>query len=178
MTRVGSSAICSVDDHRSRDMNFLADCRTGLLAISFQCSIAADSRRLFNALTEPEYIESWISLPCAHLECRNKAYTSERHFAIEHFCSNGGTTSFRGTYLAFRRHKLLFSWQADEDNFTPNSIVAIRLQGDFGRTTLSLTHTGFNHEEQLRWHHLLWLRSLERLTLLFERQSTASTSRY
>ena len=69
----------------------------------------------------------------------------------------------------FRRHKLLFSWQTDGKELIRNSTVTVRLQGNFERTTLSLTHTGFDRVEQFRWHYLLWRRSLERLLLLFER---------
>jgi hypothetical protein len=45
-------------------------------------------------------------------------------------------------------------------------VVKIRLQGDFGRTTVHLTHVGLSESEQ-SWYSQLWEASLERLAGLF-----------
>ncbi len=50
------------------------------------------------------------------------------------------------------------------------AFVKIRLDGDFERTTLTLTHRGLHSEEDRHWHAQLWERSLQKLSSLFELQ--------
>jgi hypothetical protein len=46
------------------------------------------------------------------------------------------------------------------------SIVKIRLLGDFGRTTVHVTHVGVTTSNQ-HWHRGLWESSLKKLGRLF-----------
>src|SRR5260221_13791653 len=39
--------------------------------VNLECKVGADTRRIFDALTVPEYIETWICVPGHHPECSN-----------------------------------------------------------------------------------------------------------
>jgi hypothetical protein len=87
-------------------------------------------------------------------------------FLIWYDLSNGGRERFVGSYKVLRRSKVQFSWKRDGFQEANSSLVKIRLQGDFGRTTVHLTHVGLSESEQ-SWYRQLWEASLERLAGLF-----------
>ena len=136
--------------------------------------MAADTRRIFDALTVPEYIETWICVPGYHSECRNVTCRLTHGFRIEHFCNSGPATRIDGTYLSFlkRQTKILL------ENFGPattrESLVDIRLYGDFEKSILRLRHFGLESEEDLSWHSALWATSMTRLRKLFHRPRLAT----
>src|SRR5437763_2197417 len=60
------------------------DQKSGSLDLSMEVSIRADARRLFHALTAPEYVELWLSIPGYHLDCWTVGTKNDHEFAIEH----------------------------------------------------------------------------------------------
>ena len=145
----------------------LAEHRTdGFLSLNLEVSIRADARRLFHALTDPEYLEAWVCLPGHRPECSTVATRKDRDFWIEHFCDARGSISISGTYRVCRRRDVTFSWRVDGDVRVLETEVNIRLQGDFERTSLTLRHSGFISTFDLAWHRALWDLSLGRLVSL------------
>lgn len=135
--------------------------------INLQYSVAADTQRIFNALTVPEYIEAWICVPGCNPECRNVTCWVSRGFEIAHHCNPGAKGKISGTYISFLKRKLSFSWRPA---WAPNahaSLVDIRLYGDFEKSTLRLRHFGLESEEEFNWHLSLWSVSVARLCRLF-----------
>jgi uncharacterized protein YndB with AHSA1/START domain len=142
---------------------------TGLSSwtINLQCSVAANTQRIFYALTVPEYIEAWICVPGCDPECRNVTCRVSQGFEIEHNCSLGARARISGTYVSFLKRKLSFSWQPAWAPLAHDSFVDIRLYGDFEKSILRLRHFGLESEEEFNWHLSLWSASVARLCKLF-----------
>jgi hypothetical protein len=54
------------------------------------------------------------------------------------------------------------------DRHIGDSLVQIRLLGDFEYTTLHLKHGGFSSREHYAWHQALWSLSLAKLKRLYD----------
>jgi uncharacterized protein YndB with AHSA1/START domain len=133
--------------------------------ISATTSVNADRNRIYQALTVPEYIEAWFSVPCA-IAGRTGVFAGEDSFSISYWCTQHEQRRILCSYQVRRRSKLVLTWQ----HFTPaeatSSMVKIRLLGDFGRTTVHVTHVGLALSDQ-QWHEGLWSSSLQKLSKLF-----------
>jgi uncharacterized protein YndB with AHSA1/START domain len=138
------------------------------LTVHLELSIKAEVRRLFHALTAPEYIETWISFPGHPGGCANIATKIENDFLIAHMCEGIPTTRISGRFSVCERRNLTFSWRVDGDRNVSTSFVNIRLYGDFEYTTLQLTHGGFASREHYGWHRSFWSLSLARLKRLYD----------
>ena len=139
--------------------------------IALQMNVHADRRRIFDALTLPEYIETWLSLPCAHSDCRTVASQTDSFYRLDHYAADGLDLSITGSYRVCRRGKMFFSWRksraCDGSALLPESSVMIRLYGDFSRSTLCFSHAGYFSNDEYYWHSELWKRSLKKLQQLF-----------
>jgi uncharacterized protein YndB with AHSA1/START domain len=140
-------------------------------SIALRVEIGADRRRIFDALTVPEYIETWLSLPCRHSECRTIASQADHCYRLDHYAADKLELSITGSYRACRRGKVFFTWCKSDARLEPESVfeslVRIRLYGAFAKSTLCLSHTGIFSETEYRWHRELWNRSLAKLQSLF-----------
>lgn len=137
--------------------------------VSVECSVAADTRRIFDVLTVPEYMEAWICVPGHHPNCHNVTSHVDNGFQIDHLCNSGAVTRITGTYLTFLKRKLSFSWRPAGEPSANDSFVDIRLYGDFERSILRLRHSGFDTKEEFDWHTELWTASMNRLCRLFDK---------
>lgn len=137
--------------------------------VSMECKVAADTCRIFTALTVPEYMEAWISVPGYHPECHNITCQLAHGFQIEHHCKSGTITRISGLYRSFHRRKLSLLWRQAGTVENCESFVDIRLSGDFDKSTLRLRHRGLNSEEEFNWHRAFWSASITRLCRLFEK---------
>lgn len=134
-------------------------------SVSVIKSVNADRQRIFQALTLSEYIEAWFSAPDA-LPGHMIVAASPATISISYSRFDGGRCRFLGSYKAFRRSKVLLAWKRDTFFEIAPSLVMIRLHGDFGRTTVHLTHSGLDESDHA-WYQALWERSLEKLASLF-----------
>ncbi len=137
-------------------------------SLLLEVRIRADIRRLFHALTVPEYLEAWISFPGDHSGCSTIASKNNEEFHVEHFCGEKQKFSIAGTYSVCRRHNLAFSWRIDGNLRMPMTNVDIRLRGDFENTWVILQQSGFASPSDCAWHRALWSTSLGRLTALYD----------
>lgn len=128
-------------------------------------SVSADRTRLFQALTLAEYMDAWFVAPGSVSGSTAVAMCPDC-FLVSYDLLRGGQERFVGSYKVLRRGKIQFTWKRDEFHETNSSLVKIKLQGDFGRTTVDLTHVGLDGSEE-RWYRMLWEASLERLASLF-----------
>jgi Activator of Hsp90 ATPase homolog 1-like protein len=148
---------------------------------TFDCSVVylefnvrADTRRLFHALTVPEYLETWLSLPGHGSGCSMAAARSNDDYVIEHYCEGRPALSITGTYSLCRRRNVMFSWRVDGMRSVPETEVDIRLRGNFENTTLTLRHSGFASSADCVWHKALWLASMHRLIALYDAPGSRS----
>ena len=134
--------------------------------VAMTVSVNADRHRLFQALTIPEYMEMWISVPNAiqgqqiAVTCTSESY---RILACSGACL---MACIGGFYRVCRRTKLVFTWKRVPADTYP-SLVTMRLRGDFARTTLRLSHSGLASKAEYLWHRAFWECSMERLRALF-----------
>jgi uncharacterized protein YndB with AHSA1/START domain len=128
-------------------------------------SVSADRQRIFHALTVPEYIETWFSAPGA-LISRTVVRRKDDFFSITCFCAEREHFRILCSFRVCRRRKLLFTWRHQNPLDRSSSLVKIRLEGDFGRTAVYVTHVGLELSD-LQWHQELWEASLEKMCKLF-----------
>jgi uncharacterized protein YndB with AHSA1/START domain len=139
-------------------------------SLSFTVSLNADRRRIFQVLTISEYMETWLLVPGHRKEAPIHVVSDPKGFHVQFLDEKGTPTALVGAYQTYRTSKTNILWRKAGVRKTDVSFVKIRLNGDFERTTLSLTHSGFKSAEELHWHWQLWKRSLEKLSSLFELQ--------
>jgi uncharacterized protein YndB with AHSA1/START domain len=135
------------------------------LSISVMASVKADRHRIYQALTVPEYIEAWFSVPDA-IEGSTEVFAGADFFSIGYSCRQGERFRILCAYKVCRRGKLLFTWENNAPSEAALSMVKIRLVGDFERTTVLVTHVGLALFDQ-HWHENLWESSLKKLGRLF-----------
>lgn len=135
--------------------------------VSLDISIQADARRLFHALTVPEYVETWLCVPGERPGCSTIASKNENDYVIEHFCEGQPAVAISGRYRVSRRRNVTFTWRVDGYLCVPESEVEIRLYGEFERTRVILRHRGFVIRYNAAWHRALWTGSLRRLAALY-----------
>jgi uncharacterized protein YndB with AHSA1/START domain len=132
--------------------------------ITVHRSVNADRSRLFQALTLAEYIDAWFVAPGSAPESTSVTM-GPNCFVVSYRLLDGCEEQFVGSYKVLRRGKVQFAW-TDAFRQSSSSLVRIRLQGDFGRTTVQLTHVGIDESQHLHYR-MLWEASLERLASLF-----------
>jgi uncharacterized protein YndB with AHSA1/START domain len=128
-------------------------------------SVNADRHRIFQTLTVPEYIEAWFSAPDA-IVGSTEVFAVADFLSISYACSRGERFTILCSYKVCRRNKLLLTWERVFLSGAEPSMVKIRLLGDFGRTTVHVTHVGGAPSDQ-QWHRDLWESSLKKLAKLF-----------
>ena len=135
-----------------------------LVGVSVSASVNADRDRIYRALTVPEYIDAWLTLPGAIAGCTG-IFAGDNSFSISYRNMSDEECRVYGSYQVRRRSKLVFTWR----HFTrveESSMVKIRLLGDFGRTTVHVTHVGLALSDR-QWYEDLWGSSLLKLGKLF-----------
>ncbi len=136
-------------------------------SITTSVSVQADRQRLFQTLTVAEYMETWLSIPGSSPDSHLAVASSPDRFRIDHFRSRQVDFSITGIYRTCRRSKLQFTWDKETRFAKSKSLVLIRLQGNFRKTIVSVTHTQLSSDVDHIWHQDLWERSLLRLRSLF-----------
>jgi uncharacterized protein YndB with AHSA1/START domain len=134
-------------------------------AICISVRVRAETRRLFQALVVPEYLETWLRIP-EEDACSIAPMEEPKGFILQ--SSNPKAVRIEAGYSAWRRRRLSICWRLEKNRLVRESNVAMRLIGDFECSVLSLCHTGLGSFEEFAWHRRLWTESLERLTKLFQ----------
>ena len=125
----------------------------------------ADRNRIYQALTLPEYVDAWLVVPGAVARSTVVAI-GEDGFLVTYRLAEGREERCFGFYKVLRRGKVQFAWRREGFDHSRTSLVRIQLQGDFGRTTVRLTHVGLDESERPHYK-MLWDASLDRLAGLF-----------
>jgi hypothetical protein len=134
--------------------------------ISMKVRVNANTRRIFNALIEPEYRELWIRLPGQDQSGRIVALQSKDLFRIDYFQSQTLSLTILGSYCRCRQRKITFNWWKASSN-SISSFVEIRLDGCFDGSILSLSHCGIVEKKEYLWHKEMWEESLAKLQEMF-----------
>jgi uncharacterized protein YndB with AHSA1/START domain len=130
--------------------------------------IKADTRRLFQALVSPEYVETWLILPDQSGSWDVSASAANPESAWECCAAEGRPLRIQAAFTVARRSRLSICWKLERGLQRYESMITLRLIGDFDYSTLSLCHVGFTSDDELAWHWRLWEGSLGRLAKLYE----------
>jgi hypothetical protein len=144
-------------------------------AIFKSVQVNADAGRISRALTEPEYLEVWISIPGAAPDSITLASSQDNGFRLDHYSAhysgrNAAHTSdltINGTFLFCHLRKMRLFWRKSSNALCVDSVVDFRVRGNFGSSVVELRHTAFASADEYAWHDALWRGSLEKLALLF-----------
>jgi len=140
---------------------------SGAWHVAISAIANADRSRILQALTVPEYMEAWLCLP-GDPKHPTSASRTANGYRIQRSGPCGLDVDIAGSYLTFRRTKVLFTWQDNTCEGRPMSLVLIRLYGEFARTRVCLYHVGLPSAEERAWYLKMWGASLERLSALFK----------
>jgi uncharacterized protein YndB with AHSA1/START domain len=136
------------------------------LNISMSVDVDADARRLFQALTMPEYIEAWIKIPDNSNDSMTFAAPEANGYRLDHYAGGRKAVSINSSFLFCHQRKMRMSWRKTHEQFRADSVVDFRLRGNFGSSVLELRHLALPTADEHRWHQRLWLGSLAKLTSL------------
>ncbi|MDE3200176.1 MAG: SRPBCC domain-containing protein [Acidobacteriota bacterium] len=135
--------------------------------------VRADTRRVYQALVSPEYVETWLAIPDAEGPLIvTQAVPSQLDTLPAWECSvqNDAPLRIHAGFTVARRRRLFIRWKLDRGASQLESRISIRLIGDFEHTTLALCHAGIDANGELGWHHQMWRQSLCRLAKLYQNE--------
>ncbi len=135
-------------------------------AINLSIDVDADARRIFQALTVPEYIEVWISLPDQTGDSVIQAAEEGNGYRLNHYAAGRRTVSIKSSYLFRHQRKMRMFWEKTLEANRFESLVDFRLRGNFGCSVLELRHTGMCSFVEFDWQLNLWHNSLGKLASL------------
>jgi hypothetical protein len=135
-------------------------------AIALSINVDADARRISQALTEPEYLEAWISMPDQSEGSSIVASKRTNGYGLDHWRAGRVVTSVVGSFLSRHQRKMRLSWRNLCGPLSAESLVDFRIRGNFGSSVLELRQTAFISADDYLWHQTLWQRSLETLALI------------
>jgi hypothetical protein len=135
-------------------------------AIEMSIDVDADARRIFSALTVPEYLEAWIDLPDCGKNSVIVAAATDNGYRLDHYTDGRVNVSIAGSYLFCHQRKLRLFWRETRLPNHADSLVDFRLRGNFGSSVLELRHMSLGSTEEYIWHERLWRGSLDKLTSL------------
>jgi uncharacterized protein YndB with AHSA1/START domain len=130
--------------------------------------LEAEIRRVLLALVMPEYMETWMELPCAdRIECYPDQRSFDR-FRIDMFCAGCGIGSIHGSCLLSKPNKITYLWQREDSDEAAQSLVEMRLYGERDGCTLKLKHSGLWTTTEHEQYSRMWRRSLNKLVGLMK----------
>jgi hypothetical protein len=135
-------------------------------AIALSIDVDADARRISQALTEPEYLEAWISMPDQSEGSSIVASKRANGYGLDHWRAGRVVTSIVGSFLSRHQRKMRLSWRNLCRPLSAESLVDFRIRGNFGSSVLELRQTAFISADDYLWHQTLWQRSLGSLALI------------
>jgi hypothetical protein len=135
--------------------------------VAMSIGVDADTRRIFHALTVPEYLEAWIEMPDQAADSSVVATQDANGYRLSHHFAGCSAVSITSSFLFRHQRKMRLLWQKTRESVSDESIVDFRLRGNFGSSILELRHTELNSAEEFFWHQRLWQGSLEKLASLF-----------
>ena len=129
--------------------------------------VNADAHRISRALTVPEYLEAWISIPGAAPGSVTLASSEDNGYRLDHFSAHRSNLTIAGSYVFCHLRKMRLFWRKTSNDKCVVSVVDFRLRGDFGSSVVELRHTALASADEHAWHDALWQNSFEKLALLF-----------
>ena len=141
-----------------------SDLRNRSIALSIR--VDADARRISQALTEPEYLEAWISLPDHADDSRIIASKRADGYRLDQVRDGRSIASLVASFLFCHRRKMRLSWRKLAAPEMTESVVDFRIRGNFASSILELRQTALCSAGDFLWYQQLWSVSLAKLTTI------------
>jgi hypothetical protein len=132
-------------------------------AVFLSIGVDADARRISQALTEPEYLEAWITMPDQAEGSQVVATKKADGYRLDQYRAGRVIASFVGSFLFCHQRKMRLTWRDAARADLPESLVDFRIRGNFGGSILELRHMALHSADDFLWHQQLWSASLPRL---------------
>ncbi len=134
--------------------------------IALSVAVDADARRIYQALTEPEYLEAWICVPDHSADSQIVASKRADGFRLDQVRAGRSIASFVGSFLFCHQRKMRLSWSDLTDPGMTESLVDFRIRGNFASSILELRHTSLLSTREFFRYQQLWSVSLNRLATI------------
>jgi uncharacterized protein YndB with AHSA1/START domain len=128
--------------------------------------LKADARRIFQALTLPEYLEAWITMPDQEPESSIAVLGEAGGFRLVHSSENRVVSSIAAYFLLQKLRVLRFHWRSTRARVSVPGLVEVRIRDQFEGCVLELRHSALASAEEYLWHRKLWQNSLRKLAVL------------
>jgi uncharacterized protein YndB with AHSA1/START domain len=136
--------------------------------IRVSVAIQAEWPRILNALTVPEFMDLWLTMPgIERLECRPEE-NSSGEFRIDGFVAGAAHKTIYGSCIRTRPDEISYLWERARSGSSAKSVVKMRLRSGPRRCSLHLIHRGFWYQKEYEWYSLMWHESLNKLRRLME----------
>ncbi len=132
-------------------------------AVFLTIGVDADARRISQALTEPEYLEAWITMPGEGGESSIVATKKANGYRLDQYRAGRVIATFVGSFLFCHQRKMRLTWHNAVCPHVQESLVDFRIRGNFGGSILELRHTALQSAGDFLWYRQLWSASLPRL---------------
>ncbi len=140
-------------------------------AIFKSIHVDADAGRISRALTEPEYLEAWISIPGAAPGSFTRASSQDNGYRLDHYSAHSfahrSALTIKSSFHFCHLRKIRLLWHKTSNALCAESVVDFRLRGNFASSVVELRHTALASADEHAWHEALWRHSLQKLALLF-----------
>jgi uncharacterized protein YndB with AHSA1/START domain len=131
-------------------------------AIVLSHRIEADPRRLFHAVSIPEYIEAWVQAPDLE-ELLVFEYVTHERFQIDLYREDAPRASIHGSARIVNKTQVNYIWKTISPNGITHTTVDLTLMSGLDRCVLGLRHNGFHNTVERAWHSRMWMHSMKRL---------------
>jgi uncharacterized protein YndB with AHSA1/START domain len=135
--------------------------------VKARVEIAAEWRRIFSALSIPEYIEAWMNIAEETGSDHWVPLGPEGMLCVS-TTRSAATVSIYRLRLHIKRNSLSFFWESMEPNNVQASRVDIVLKRGQRRCTLQLRHSGLRNSNEEEVYSRMWRRSLGNLQNLMQ----------
>ena len=134
--------------------------------VALSLRIKADSRRVYHALSIPEYMEAWMQAPDRDKLLFVSGLAEQENFRIYLYRARSLHGSIHGSTRVTNENRITYIWRTKSPVGTARTRVDISLVGSRRGCTLRLKHSGLQNMADREWHRTMWCRSMERLSLL------------
>ena len=133
-------------------------------------AIQAEWRRILHALTVPEYMDLWLTMPgIEKMECRPEPQPLGG-FRIDVHLPGVASRTIYGSCLRTRPNEISYLWERARLGVTAKSVVKMRLRSGPRKCSLHLQHCGLGGRQEHEWYSAMWRESLEKLRGVMERR--------
>lgn len=132
--------------------------------------IEAEWPRILNAITVPEYLDVWLTMPgVERVECRAE-HKTPGGFRIDIFAANAPRQAIHGDCIRSKPDEISYLWAREHAEDGKKSLVKLRLRGGRKRCALHLKHHGLLDQKERDWYSAMWQKSLDKLRVVMEKR--------